>query len=90
MLHPMGKSLTWGLKLSGHAFDLEDWRDNLKKPFDPWVLYEGGECFLLASEFGSCKSVKEVRDSAILLIGLMNGAMRAATQAGPIACGDVV
>jgi len=79
-----------GENYPAHAFDLADWRENLKKPFDPWVLYEGDEFFLLASEFGSCKSVEEVRDSAILLIDLMNGAMRAATQAGPISCGDVV
>ena len=77
----MGKSLTWGLKLSGHAFDLEDWRDNLKKPFDPWVLHEGDEFFLLASEFQSCDSAEEVLDSAKVLFDVLNGAMRAAKRA---------
>lgn len=40
---------TWGVKLSGHVFDLEDWRDTLKEPFDPWVLQEGDDfiCALL-------------------------------------------
>jgi hypothetical protein len=39
----------WGVKLSGHVFDLEDWRDALREPFDPSVLHEGDEYFLRAS-----------------------------------------
>ena len=25
----------WGVVLAGEAFDLEDWRETLKQPFDP-------------------------------------------------------
>jgi hypothetical protein len=50
----------WGVKLSGHVFDLEDWRDAFREPFDPSVLHEGDEYFLRASEFQSCDSAEEV------------------------------
>jgi hypothetical protein len=74
----------WGVKLSGHVFDLEDWRDALREPFDPSVLQEGDEYFLRASEFQSCDSAEEVLDSAKVLLNVLNGAMRAATRAHPI------
>jgi hypothetical protein len=38
----------WGVGLSGRVFDLEDWRDTLKEPFDPWVLHEGDDFILCA------------------------------------------
>jgi hypothetical protein len=75
---------TWGVKLFGHVFDLEDWRDTLKEPFDPWVLHEGDDFILCASEFQSCNSKEEVLNSAILLIELLNGAMRAAKGTHPL------
>jgi hypothetical protein len=78
----------WGVKLSGHAFDLEDWRDALKS-FDPWVVHEGDDFILRSSDFGSCVSVEEVRNSAIALIEVLNGAMKAAKRAGPVSCGSV-
>jgi hypothetical protein len=70
----------WGIKLSGHVFDLEDWRDTLKEPFDPWVLHEGDDFILCASEFQSYNSAEEVLNSAILLIDVLNGAIRVATR----------
>jgi hypothetical protein len=74
----------WGVKLSGHVFDLEDWRDALREPFDPSVLQEGDEYFLRASEFQSCDSAEEVLESAKVLLDVLNGAMRAATRAHPV------
>jgi hypothetical protein len=74
----------WGVKLSGHVFDLEDWRDAFREPFDPSVLHEGDEYFLRASDFQSCDSAEEVLDSAKVLLNVLNGAMRAATRAHPV------
>jgi hypothetical protein len=71
---------TWRIKLSGHVFDLEDWRDTLKEPFDPWVLHEGDDFILCASEFQSYNSAEDVLNSAILLIDVLNGAIRVATR----------
>jgi len=79
----------WGVGLSGHVFDLEDWRDTLKEPFDPWVLHEGDDFILRASEFQSCNSAEEILNSAILLIDVLNGAMRVAKRTHPVACRGV-
>ena len=32
----------WGVVLGGHAFDLEDWEEALKGPFDPWIMEAEG------------------------------------------------
>lgn len=36
------KSPAWGAHLLGHDFDLQDWGDALKPPFDPWVERRDG------------------------------------------------
>jgi hypothetical protein len=74
----------WGVKLSGHIFDLEDWRDTLREPFDPWVLHDGDEFFLRTSEFQSCNLAEEVLERAKTLFDVLNGAMRAAKRAHPV------
>jgi hypothetical protein len=71
---------TWGIKLSGHRFDLEDWRDTLNEPFNPWVLRKGDDFILCASEFQSYNSAEEVLNNAILLIEVLNGAIRVAIR----------
>jgi hypothetical protein len=81
---PLGVAMTdvekivWGIKLCGLDFDLEYWRDNLKKPFDPFVVQQGDEFILCALEFDSEKAV---RARALPLIDVLNGVMRTATGA---------
>ena len=36
----------WGGVLRGHDFDLEDWREMLKPPFDPWIEVHGSDVVL--------------------------------------------
>jgi hypothetical protein len=66
----------WGIKLCGHDFDLEYWRDILKEPFDPAVVQHGDDFTLRAREFQSCDSAPAVLEKAIPLFGVLNGAMR--------------
>jgi hypothetical protein len=74
----------WGVGLSGDDFDLEDWFDTLKEPFDPWVLHEGDNYILRTFEFQSCKSAEEVLNNAIPLIDVLNGAMRVTKRSHPV------
>jgi hypothetical protein len=74
----------WGIKLCGHEFDLEYWRDTLKEPFDPAVVQQGDVFILHASEFQSCDSAPAVLEKAIPLFDVLNGAMRTATGAQPV------
>jgi hypothetical protein len=27
----------WGIEINGHDFDLQDWQNQFRPPFDPWV-----------------------------------------------------
>jgi hypothetical protein len=40
----------WGVVLVGHAFDLDDWREAFKQPFDPldpWVMEPQGSSVVI-------------------------------------------
>jgi len=74
----------WGIKLCGHDFDLQDWRDTLREPFDPAVVQQGDDFILRASEFQSCDSAPAVLDKAIALFDVLNGAMRAEKGSHPV------
>jgi hypothetical protein len=74
----------WGIKLCGHDFDLEYWRDILKEPFDPAVVQHGDDFILRAREFQSCDSAPAVLEKAIPLFDVLNGAMRTATGSHPV------
>ena len=78
------ESKVWGIKLCGHDFDLQDWRETLREPFDPAVVQQGDEFILCASEFQSCDSAPVVLDKAIALFEVLNGAMRAAKGSHPV------
>ena len=78
------ESKVWGIKLCGHDFDLQDWRETLREPFDPAVVQQGDEFILCASEFQSCDSAPAVLDKAIALFEVLNGAMRAAKGSHPV------
>jgi hypothetical protein len=78
------KNTVWGIKLCGHDFDLQAWRETLKEPFDPAVVQQGDEFILRASEFQSCDSAPAVLDKAIALFEVLNGAMRVAKYSHPV------
>ena len=79
------EKVAWGIKLCGHDFDLQDWRETLKEPFDLAVVQQGDDFILRASEFQSCDSAPAVLDKAIVLIEVLNGAMRCSHPVKP--CG---
>ena len=66
------EKVAWGIKLCGHDFDLQDWRETLKEPFDLAVVQQGDDFILRASEFQSCDSAPAVLDKAIALIEVLN------------------
>ena len=84
------ESKVWGIKLCGHDFDLQDWRETLREPFDPAVVQQGDEFILRVSEFQSGDSAPAVLDKAIALFEVLNGAMRAAKGSDVLAmCGPL-
>jgi hypothetical protein len=84
------QTVGWGVLLIGHAFDLEDCRDMLKQPFEPWVA-ECHEGLALRSEsFDTAASSSEVHERSKLLMSWLNGALTLCTGGGPIKCGGVV
>ncbi len=68
----------WGVDLRGHVFDLKDWEENLRAPFDPWVERLQEEYVLHSSEFDGLESFEEVQARAHALVDQLNGAMAVA------------
>jgi hypothetical protein len=65
----------WGAALGGHQFDLEDWRDALKPPFDPWVVQTERGAALCSKVLDVALSPTEVQDRSKPLIEMLNGAL---------------
>jgi hypothetical protein len=65
----------WGVSLMGHGFDLKDWEEKLRAPFDPWVERLQEEYILRSSEFDGLESLEEVQARADALLDQLNGAM---------------
>jgi hypothetical protein len=55
----------WGVHLTGHDFDLLDWEETLKAPFDPWVERVQEMFVLRWSEFDGL-DVADVREAKFL------------------------
>lgn len=73
---PMAAPPGWYAILEGEAFDLEDWRQSLKEPFDPVAeQLPDGKTVLRSSAFENLEEPDEVRQRALVLIARMNGAM---------------
>lgn len=71
-------SAGWALELCGDELDLDDLRNTLKPPFDPWVEdYNDGEraMLLLRSQtWANLETTGEMMDDARRLLELINGA----------------
>ncbi len=65
----------WGVHLSGHAFDVADWADTLKQPFDPWIEQRDDQFFLRSQQFDVLPNAEEVRARAFDVIGRLSAAM---------------
>ena len=78
----------WIAQLQGDSFDLADWEQYLKPPFDPVCerIPHGDSAIrgLRSSLFDSLQSPEEVRAQAAILVGRLNGAMRAHCGAEPL------
>jgi hypothetical protein len=83
-------SKQWGAVLRGHEFDLQNWREMLKPPFDPWVEVHGEDTVLRSNSLDDLTSANEVRDRIVAHIDRLNGAMLAMLQSEPLQFGGVV
>src|SRR5262249_10460355 len=82
-------SKKWGAVLRGHDFDLADWRDALKSPYDPWVELHEPDTILCSASFDEMTSADEVRSSAVSVIERLNGAMAVYNGNRPVRFGGV-
>lgn len=65
----------WGIVLKGHDFDLGDWKDALKPPYDPWVEETKVGLVLRALRFDQATAPEQVNDLAESVLDLLNGAL---------------
>ena len=65
----------WGVVLGGEALDLEDWREALKQPFDPWVMETEDEPILRSSLLNPATTASEAYELAKVLMEQVNGAL---------------
>ena len=79
----MSKS-SWGAIVKGDKFDLEDWADTLKPPFDPWIEIVGARTVLRSSSLDELTSGELVQDRAIAYIDRLNGAFAISHKAKPL------
>lgn len=83
------------MQLVGEKFDLDDLRELLKKPFDPWVEdYENDQGLWLLLRSNSWDRLTEATDvyhDAGRVIGLLNGQLRLIyTDAKPVKLGQTL
>lgn len=83
-------SKQWGAVLRGHDDDLEDWRETLKPPFDPWVEVHGPDHVLRSASLNDLTSASEVRDRVVAQIERLNGIMSVMKGCKPLQFSGVV
>ena len=81
---------SWGAIVQGDKFDLEDWVDTLKPPFDPWIEIQGAHTVLRSSSFDELTSGELVQDRAIAYIDRLNGAFAISHKARPLSFYGIV
>jgi hypothetical protein len=66
------KSRNWAAVLSGHAFDLQDWKEALLSPHDPWaeewLISDTTRLVLRSTAFDAFEESMDVWNAAKLLI----------------------
>jgi hypothetical protein len=83
-------SKRWGAVLRGHNFDLQDWREMLKPPFEPWIEVHGPDAVLRSESLDGLTSASEVRDRVVAHIDRLNGAMFVMRKGQPLQFSGVV
>jgi hypothetical protein len=64
----------WGVHLTGHQFDLADWEETLRAPFEPWVERSQEMYVLRWTGFDGLQTF-EVHARAQALVEQLNGAI---------------
>lgn len=67
--------IAWGILLGGEPFDLVDWQDALRQPFDPWVTKTDDGLVLRSSLLDPAISADEAYVRAKALMDQVNGAL---------------
>src|SRR5687768_13758901 len=80
----------WGAVLKGHQFDLSNWAQSLKAPFEPRVEIHGDNYVLRMSSLDSLPTPVEVRRVAEEEIRCLNGLMFLTSGAKPVSVDAVV
>jgi hypothetical protein len=94
---PDERTKRWGVELRGHSFDLEDWEDDLKPPFDPSVVALPNQNtpdvlirVLQSTSFEACTSPSDVREIAVPLVRTLSGLIGVRRGAMPVTIGTVL
>jgi hypothetical protein len=66
----------WSIRLTGHAFDLEDLSDHFHSPERNVTKDEDGHYYLRSTDFDSMADGEAVRERALELVELMNRAAK--------------
>ena len=78
----------WLVHLTGHGFDLNNWENSLRPPFDPWcdqISDSGNVIFGLRSKtFDDAEGPDDVRQLALPLIAQLNGAFAVLSGGEPL------
>lgn len=79
----------WGAILKGEQFDLDDWQNSLKPPFDPWLEKQGANLVLRSKRFDELTSGEQVHTRAQAYLDRLNGAFAISRQAKPVSLDGV-
>lgn len=83
-------SRQWGIEINGHDFDLQDWQNQFRPPFDPWVEKHDETYIFRTRRFDGIDDAEAVSKAASFLVGHMNGAMFAVCRAKPLTTGALI
>jgi hypothetical protein len=75
----------WGVALDGHPFDLADWKEALKEPFDPCMMETEGRLILRSSVLAPATTPSDAHESAKGLVEQVSGVLAIShPNAGPV------
>jgi hypothetical protein len=80
----------WGIVLEGHPYDLEDWQEALKPPFDPWVEGTPEGPALRSRALDALTSALDVHTEGEGIVEMLNGAFAISHRAQPLRANGVV
>lgn len=80
----------WGVQLQGQSDDLEDCKNSLKPPFDPWVIESKSGLVLRSKSFDFATYSEEVFQKSKLVMNWLNGALSLNYSGDPVRAGEIV